>query len=155
MDDALHWPPDRRAAVRVLLADDDPWIRASFGLLLRDAGYEVLEVADGVATMDALLLSPLPLVVVLDLIMPRLTGFDLLLRVAKDEVLRTRHAYVVCSAKAPSAERIGEHFVSLLAHLNITYIARPCDIDVLLDAVAAAAARLCPEEGSSRQTEAS
>ena len=137
--------------VHVLLAEDDPWIRESFGFLLRDAGYDVLEAADGVATMDALLLSPHSLVVVLDLIMPRLTGFDVLQRVAKDEVLRTRHAYIVCSAKSPSPEHIGPHFAELLAQLNIAYIARPCGIDVLLDAVAAAAERNRPDDAAGRE----
>ena len=141
MDDALV-EASEGGTVHVLLAEDDPWIRESFGFLLRDDGYDVLEATDGVETLDTLLLSPHPLVVVLDLLMPRLTGFEVLQRVANDEVLRTRHGYIVGSAQSPSAEHIGSHFVDLLARLNIAYVARPCDIEVLLDAVEAAAKRL-------------
>ena len=51
----------------------------------------------------------------------------------------------MCSAKSLSPERIGARFVRLLAWLNIAYIAyiaRSCDIPVLLDAVAAAATQI-------------
>jgi CheY-like chemotaxis protein len=148
-DDDLVRAPDRGTA-RVLVADDDPWIRESFGFLLREAGYEVLEATDGVETLDALLISPHPLVVVLDLLMPRLTGFEVLDRVARDQVLCTRHAFVVCSAQPGGPERIGANFAALLASLHIGYIARPCDINVLLSAVATAAERICPEIGVCR-----
>jgi CheY-like chemotaxis protein len=140
-------PPD--GTVRVLIADDDPWIRESFRLLLREDGYSVLEAADGVAAMDILLLSPHRLVVLLDLIMPRLSGFDVLARVADDPVLSSRHAYVATSAGASSPERIGPQFTALLARLGVAYVARPCDIGVLLAAVAAAARRIAPPRDAS------
>lgn len=140
-----------RSTVRVLLADDDPWIRESFGFLLRDAGYEVLEAVDGIEAMDALLLSEHPLVVVLDLVMPKLTGFEVLNRVARDKVLCRRHTYIVSSAQPGGPERVGPNFASLLEALNIPYISRPCDIDVLLTAVASAAERLAPEHRRGRK----
>jgi CheY-like chemotaxis protein len=134
----------------VLLADDDPWIRESVGFLLRDAGYQVLEAADGVETLDMLVLSEHPLVVVLDLVMPRMTGFEVLQRVARDAHLGTHHAYVVCSALAGGPQRVGEHFTALLELLQIAYVARPFDMDVLLAAVGADAERLYPGSGARR-----
>jgi twitching motility two-component system response regulator PilH len=122
---AEHVPP------RVLLADDDPWIRESFGFLLRDTGYVVLDASDGVEALDVLLLSEEPLIVVLDLLMPRMTGYEVLQRVASDEALQTRHAYVVCAAHPSNQDRIGEHVAHLLASLDAPFILRPCDIEVL------------------------
>jgi len=62
---------------RVLVVDDDPSIRACMSMLLESVGYEVAEAEDG---LEALLLisKNTPDVVVSDLNMPRMSGFDLL-----------------------------------------------------------------------------
>ena len=137
----------------VLLADDDPWIHESFGFLLRDAGYTVRDASDGVEALDTLLLREEPLVVVLDLLMPRMTGFEVLQRVAHDEVLQTRHAYVVSSAQAIRPDLVGEHFARLLERLGSAFVLRPRDIDVLLAAVDAAVERLRPGSRTRRRDE--
>ncbi len=54
--------------------DDDPWIRESLTFLLTEAGYEPLTASDGVEALDTLLVSDGRLVVLLDLLMPRMTG---------------------------------------------------------------------------------
>jgi CheY-like chemotaxis protein len=140
-------------ASRVLLVDDDPSIRESFGFLLRDAGYVVRDASDGMEALDTLLRSEEPLIVVLDLLMPRMTGFEVLQRVADDPVLQARHAYVVCSAQPLRPELVGEHFLRLLERLAIAVVPRPCDIDVLLAAVDAAAERLRPGSRTRRRDE--
>ena len=62
---------------RVLVVDDDPAIRACMSMLLESVGYDVAEAEDG---LEALLLisKSTPDVVVSDLNMPRMSGFDLL-----------------------------------------------------------------------------
>ena len=131
-----------QALQRVLIVDDDPWIRESLTFLFSEAGYETLTACDGVEALDILLVSEERLVVALDLIMPKMTGFEVLGDVANDDHLATQHGYIVSSAKAPTAERIGPHFVALLHRLNIPFIARPFDLDALLRAVEETACRL-------------
>jgi len=138
--------PQAKTRLRVLIVDDDPWIRESLTFLLSDAGYETLTASDGVEALDTLLVSQEQLVVVLDLQMPQLTGFEVLTRVASDDHLATQHGYIICSAKAPTAEHIGPHFAALLQRLNIPFVARPFDNDVLVQAVEEIASRLPLED---------
>ena len=64
-----------RAPVRVLVAEDYPDTRRTLCLLLRSWGYEVREAADG---QEALRLAGdfFPEVVILDLAMPGLDGYE-------------------------------------------------------------------------------
>ena len=81
---AAEAPPPARAPV-VLVADDDPAMRALFATILRPQGFEVAEAADGVEALEeAQRLSPQ--IVLLDVDMPRLDGFGVL------EALRKRLA---------------------------------------------------------------
>lgn len=136
---------------RVLIVDDDPWIRESLTFLLSEAGFETLTASDGVEALDTLLVSEGRLVVLLDLLMPKMTGFEVPTHIAHDDHLATQHGYITSSAKASTANRIGPHFVALLQRLNIPFIARPFDIDALLQVVEEIACRLLPldatEEG--------
>ncbi len=63
---------------RILVVDDEPAVRQQLAELLRDAGYDVVEAADGQEAMDRLREPPLPSLVLLDLILPGTTGWDVL-----------------------------------------------------------------------------
>ena len=77
-------PPFRLAPLRILLVDDDPAVRETVGSLLRTLGHEVLE-ADGGATAIARLAERPPDLVMTDLGMPEVTGWDVA-RAAKARV---------------------------------------------------------------------
>jgi two-component system response regulator RpaA len=62
---------------RVLVIDDEADVRLLYRVNLRHAGFEVLEAEDGERGIAAAL-QHLPDVVVLDLMMPRVDGFDVL-----------------------------------------------------------------------------
>jgi CheY-like chemotaxis protein len=87
---------------RVLVIDDEADVRLLYRVNLRHAGYEVLEAEDGDHGIEAAL-EHLPDAVVLDLMMPRTDGF---------EVLRTLRAHpeasevpvLVLTADARSAD---------------------------------------------------
>jgi len=59
----------------ILVADDDSHIRDVICFALRRAGFEVIEAADGRATLDEFTRHR-PDLVILDILMPELTGLD-------------------------------------------------------------------------------
>jgi PAS domain S-box-containing protein len=63
------------ATTRVLVVDDDPQIRALLRQELEEAGHAVVEAADGREALAAVA-AHRPDLVVLDVMMPELTGFD-------------------------------------------------------------------------------
>ncbi|MBI3637383.1 MAG: response regulator, partial [Candidatus Rokubacteria bacterium] len=72
---------DRRRAVdtTVLIVDDDADIRTVLGRILREAGYAVVAAADGDEALAAVTASR-PDLVLLDIKMPRMSGFEVLRR---------------------------------------------------------------------------
>lgn len=62
---------------RILVVDDEPSIRETAGQILESEGYEVLTVADGLEGLHALSKS-LPDLIISDLNMPRMSGFEFL-----------------------------------------------------------------------------
>jgi CheY-like chemotaxis protein len=79
-------------------------------------------------------------VVVLDMWMPGMDARHVLEAVAADLTLGTRHAYLLLTAQHSSTLPLA--FANLLSKLNVPIVGKPFDIDELLDAVAAVAARL-------------
>ena len=62
---------------RILLVDDEPSIRETARMILEGEGYEVLTAADGIEGLHSLSKS-LPDLIISDLNMPRMTGFEFL-----------------------------------------------------------------------------
>jgi len=120
---------------QVLIVDNDESTRQTARFLLEDEGYEVIEAPDGAAALDLLRMSDQPMVVLLDIVMPRLNGVELLKLVGHDERL-TRHAFVVWTASRVPVP------MELLASLDAPLVPKPFDMDELLEVVARAAERL-------------
>ncbi len=71
------------ASPRILLVEDADCLRRAFGRLLRMHGYEVQEAGDGHAALDCLSRFH-PQVVLTDLMMPVMDGFELISRLRRD-----------------------------------------------------------------------
>lgn len=69
--------------IRVLLVEDDPASRAALAEYLREAGYEVGVAEDGEEVMPYVTRWR-PDVVVMDLVLPRMNGFDTARRLRAD-----------------------------------------------------------------------
>jgi CheY-like chemotaxis protein len=128
--------PDR---ARVLVVDDDEAIREAMRLALEEAGYEVLEASDGLSALRILRATTERLVVLLDLMMPGLDGAGVLGTVAGDTRLASQFAYILVTA---NTKTLTLAFANLLTNLRVTTIAKPFDLDALLDAVRQASDRL-------------
>lgn len=76
-------PEAGRSRLRVLLVDDDPLVRGLLREVLADASYDIDEAADGVEAIR-LAGENLPDVIVLDVMMPGLNGFEVCRRLRSD-----------------------------------------------------------------------
>lgn len=123
----------------VLIVDDDADIRETLQYVLRDAGYAIVEVADGEDALDVLRASPYHAVVLLDLLMPGMDGREVLDILQSDHELASRHAFVLMSANHRALQRVP---TQLLAELAITLLPKPFDVSTLLEIVADLSARL-------------
>jgi len=72
---------------KVLVADDAPAVREQAQRLLEAAGYKVLLATDGADALT-MIREEHPDLVVLDLLMPSMTGFDVLRAVLEDERIK-------------------------------------------------------------------
>ncbi|MDQ6893039.1 MAG: response regulator [Acidobacteriota bacterium] len=70
----------REAAGKILLVDDDPVLRASLSDLLSAEGFEVATAEDGLAALECLATISRPCLILLDLGMPRMDGWEFLSR---------------------------------------------------------------------------
>jgi CheY-like chemotaxis protein len=103
----------------VLVVDDDEAIRDVVAEVLREEGYEVQSAENGEQAL-ALMRSSHPSIVLLDLMMPVMSGWELLEQVATDRELLHIPIVVVSAMAAPGAHE----------HLQ-----KPLDLDRLLTTV--------------------
>src|SRR5688572_204502 len=114
----------------VLIVDDNEDIREAMALVLRDAGYQVDAAPGGNEAFALLQRGFRPDVILLDLMMPGMSGWELHRELAEDGALRTIPVIVVSAVAADSAAALKP-----MAHLQ-----KPFTIDDLLGAVE----RVCP-----------
>src|SRR5258708_32248690 len=69
----------------VLVVDDEAAIRTALALLLEDNGYTVLQARNGAEALDLLHAIDQPVVVLLDQMMPVMTGLDILEAVVREQ----------------------------------------------------------------------
>lgn len=88
------------AANKILIADDDKIVHESLGIYLKSEGFEVVDVFDGEAAVEALD-SEIALCV-LDIMMPKMSGID----VCKEIRKKSRVPIIMLTAKGEEIDRI-------------------------------------------------
>jgi CheY-like chemotaxis protein len=78
-----------RAPDEILVVDDDADLRDTLQLLLNDRGYDVTAVAGGRAALDRLKAGARPRLILLDLMMPDMNGWQFLEQTRADAALRS------------------------------------------------------------------
>jgi CheY-like chemotaxis protein len=110
-----------RAERRALLVEDDPDTRARIGRILREEGWTVLEARNG---RDALaqLADAMPDVVILDLLMPEMDGFEFLEELRHSRPWRDVPVVVVTAADLTPAdhERLNGSVLKVLKKSRIS-----------------------------------
>ena len=74
-------------AKKILIVEDDESLREVYTVLFREAGFEVLVAKDGQEAWDFIAAGRIPSVILTGIIMPRLTGFELIKRLRIDPAL--------------------------------------------------------------------
>jgi CheY-like chemotaxis protein len=123
--------------VPILVVDDDPDIRDIVSQLLEDEGYTVVEAADGREALVYLQMAPaLPCLIILDLMMPIMHGWDVLQARQNDPRL----------ASMPIAVLSAYYTIISAAVLHVqAIVAKPFELERLLAVVQ----RYCPMEAAS------
>jgi signal transduction histidine kinase/DNA-binding response OmpR family regulator len=93
------------AVIRILIVDDDPEMRRMTRRMLERMGLEIGEAADGEKALAWLESNPAPSIILLDLMMPVMDGFEFLERIRGSEKWSTLPVLVV-TAKALEAKEI-------------------------------------------------
>jgi DNA-binding response OmpR family regulator len=84
--------------IKILIVEDEPDTAEMFAEMMRMSGYQIFKAYNG-ASAVALITEEKPAAVVLDLMMPDLSGLDVLRYVRGDEAL-ARIPIIVVSAKS-------------------------------------------------------
>ena len=116
---------------RVLVVDDSPTIRKVVTAILSRGGYDAVAAGDGQQALDILADASAPKVelVLLDFVMPRMTGYELCRRMRSDKALE-KTPVVLMSAKT---DKIRQQFVEQTGALDA--ISKPFDARALLAVV--------------------
>ena len=114
---------------RILIVDDDPGIRRLLVIFLRRRGFQMLEARDGREALAEMRTGNVDLVL-MDLMMPEVTGWDVLRERAADPGLQ-RIPMIIVTANDRGLQQTDE----LLGNVQAV-LAKPFDLNVLLTTVA-------------------
>ncbi|MDN3556240.1 response regulator transcription factor [Halomonas maura] len=115
---------------KVLVVDDEPNIVLSLEFLMQQAGFEVTTAGDGEAALDCVAAAP-PDLLLLDISLPGISGFDVLERLRADPAL-ARLPIIMLTAHGREVER--EKGLALGAD---DYITKPFSTQALVEKVKA------------------
>ena len=104
----------------VLVVEDHDDIREAIGEILEKEGYEIALAEDGERALDLLAELPRPCLLLVDLIMPRMDGWQFLNRLSRDDRLAT--IPVVVMSAAANTTTASQHVV----------LKKPIDLDILV-----------------------
>jgi CheY-like chemotaxis protein len=111
----------------VLVVDDDADIRDSIGDILELRGYSVERAANGREALERLRSGPLPCVILLDLMMPVLNGWEFRAQQTSDETL-AKVPVVVISGDGSADQKAASIGVA-------EYLRKPLELSAILDVV--------------------
>jgi CheY-like chemotaxis protein len=114
--------------IRILIVDDDPSTRFVMKMILERQGYEVLEASHGVKALEVLQSDPLPDIVTTDLMMPVMSGLELIHRL-RSEARTAAIPIVVVTSNPDAALTLGS------SELVATIVSKPFTADDFADRI--------------------
>jgi CheY-like chemotaxis protein len=121
----------------ILVVDDDEVFRLGVELVLQAAGYEVVHAANSKQALDYVENGgPAPDLILLDMLMPRYTGWDFLARRQADAALASIPFFILTAMGAGSPEWARSVGAS-------GFIRKPVEIESLLEVVSSYRDKAC------------
>lgn len=119
---------------RIMIVEDDETILSNLSQILQLSGLDVIEAQDGMMAFDLLLEahekgSGIPQMVVSDLVMPNMDGFDLLRSVRRDPFYKNL-PFVLLSARSDASD-----LQQAFALGASDYLIKPFEVEQLFDVV--------------------
>ena len=135
-----HAPRSRQGGhcVRVLIVDDDPEIRGTLRMILREEGYEVSEAGDGTEALRLMLDLSEPMIVLLDMRMPIMNGETMLMQALEHDAVWSRVACIIMTANPQMSPRMRE----VREMYDIPLLVKPFELDDCIGVVERCNARL-------------
>jgi DNA-binding response OmpR family regulator len=118
-------PQKMFSPAEILLVEDEPDIIDFMERILRRAGHSVCVVMDGVAALAALADDP-PDIMILDLVLPRMSGWAVLEHLHRDQY---HIPVIIMTANPIVSSRLSSYGIK-------QYLVKPFLMDELLDAIA-------------------
>lgn len=106
---------------KVLIADDDPALRGLLQVVARRAGFSVDVAANGLEALEKIRENDY-LIAVIDLMMPRVSGYDVIERLAE---MKRRPGVVVVTAMSDA------HIPRLNGNVVASILRKPFNIEIL------------------------
>ncbi len=119
---------DLRHSDTILIVDDDSDVRKSLSDFLEDEGYRVTAASNGRTALDLMRAGVRPAVILLDLMMPGMDGWDFRQAQLEDPALASVPVVVV-TASGFSPETIRTQFAPA------AFVSKPIQPTVLLEAI--------------------
>lgn len=94
-------------AVDILIAEDEPSILEALDFILQRAGWSIASVMDGAAVMDAVRAIQ-PRMLVLDIMLPKRSGFEVLKQIRADQSTHALPVLVLTAKGQQQDRRIAE-----------------------------------------------
>jgi len=94
-------------AIDILIAEDEPSILESLDFILRRAGWSVESVTDGEAALERVR-RELPRILVLDVMLPKRSGFDVLKQLRSEAATRILPVLILTAKGQQQDRRIAE-----------------------------------------------
>ncbi|WP_408096495.1 response regulator [Peredibacter sp. HCB2-198] len=111
----------------ILIVDDDEYIREMLLMAFKMEGYQAVAVANGKEAIDWLRISPLPCLILLDLMMPVMNGREFLDAIDKDPMFSDK-ALTIVMITAFTVDKV---------HPRLSgFLSKPVELDQLLGIIA-------------------
>ncbi len=112
----------------ILCVDDEPDALEAIGFGLKDRGFRVLTALSGGEALD-ILKKETPDLILADLRMQPMNGFELIQAIKKKEKLKQVPVLILTAVNEPMAQKYGEKLGA------DAYITKPVDLDDLIAAI--------------------
>jgi CheY-like chemotaxis protein len=115
---------------RIWIVDDEPDFRMLIGVMLRKEGYDVMEIESGEKCLELLNQGEVPDLILLDVMMPKLDGWEVCRRIKKNRAISMVPICILTAKTTPYDVHVSLNKVNANWHLN-----KPVDKNKLLEAV--------------------